>query len=38
MRKPKKHFLLEKKDIVLIFTFHGTGLAPKPGKVEFGEK
>ena len=38
-REPKKHFLWEKNDIVLLFTSHRTSLAPKTWeKVEFGKK
>ena len=32
LREPKKQFLCEKHDIVLLFTAHGTGLAPKTWK------
>ena len=32
MRKPKKQFLWEKIDIVLLFTSNGAGLAPKTWK------
>ena len=32
VREPKKQFLWEKNDIVLLFTSHGTGLAPKTWK------
>ena len=32
VRKPKRQFLWEKNDTVLLFTSHGTGLAPKTWK------
>ena len=37
VREPKKPFL-ENNDIVLLFTSHGTGLAPKTGENELHEK
>ena len=40
VREPKKQFLWEKNDIVLLFASRGTGLATKTWKkvIKFGEK